>query len=132
MAQSDNYNVTKEDARPWRTDGDTRAAAKDAAAVAHAATLQTDTRATTTLTAIDVTPATKTLDISNGETQQLTVAQTPTDAGSSFTYASSDATKATVSANGLVTPVAAGTATITVTSVAKPSVTDTCAITVQA
>lgn len=132
MTQSANYDATKQDSRLWRTTGDAAAAAKDAAAVAHAADLQDATHASTTLTGISVTPATVTLDISNGETQQLTVTETPTGAHNGYTYSSSDATKATVSSTGLITPVAAGSATITVTAIADGSITDTCVVTVQA
>lgn len=52
-----------------------------------------------------------------GQTEQLTVAFTPTDAtNQNVVWSTSDATKATVSQTGLVTAVAAGSATITVTS----------------
>lgn len=81
---------------------------------------------------IDVTPATQTLDISNGDTVQLATAFTPPIArNQALTFVSSDPTKATVDANGKVRPVAAGSATITVTSV-DTGVTDTCVVTVQA
>jgi uncharacterized protein YjdB len=132
MTQSANYDATKQDSRVWRTTGDAAAAAKDAAAVAHAAALQTSTQDTLTLESISVTPATVTLDISNGETQQLTTVQTPSSAHAGLTYVSSDATKATVSNTGLITPVAAGSATITVKATADNSITDTCVVTVQA
>lgn len=79
------------------------------------------------LVSIDVTPAT--VSIAVGATQQLTVAKTPSGAAGTAAYASSDATKATVSASGLVTGVAAGSATITVTVGSK---TDTSVITVTA
>lgn len=79
---------------------------------------------------IEVTPASKTIDLSEGETVQLVVAFTPANASSKdVTYVSSDPTKATVSATGLVTPVATGTTTITVTT--RNGKTDTSAITVQ-
>lgn len=63
----------------------------------------------------------------------LTLKATTTPAGESVTWVSSDATKASVSAAGLVTGVAAGSATITASFV-KNDVTysDTCAITVPA
>lgn len=62
-----------------------------------------------------------TIDISNVETSQLSesaIVDAFGDAVSSetFTYASSDITKATVSGTGLVTPVAAGAVTIHVTA----------------
>lgn len=76
---------------------------------------------------IDVTPATSSRTV--GQTQQLTVARTPLNASGAVTYASSDATKATVSATGLITAVAVGSATITATLGGK---TDTCVVTVTA
>lgn len=82
---------------------------------------------TTPATAIDVTPATVSRTV--GQTQQLTVARTPLNASGTVTYASSDATKATVSATGLITAVAVGSATITATLGGK---TDTCVVTVTA
>lgn len=93
-------------------------------------------RTWTRAASISSLPATVTLDISNGETQQITTTATYEDAetadvsaDSRTTYATSDATKATVSASGLITPVAAGAATITVTHQGR---TDTIAVTVQA
>jgi Bacterial surface proteins containing Ig-like domains len=76
---------------------------------------------------IDVTPATATIAVAG--TRQLAVAFTPSNASSNaVTYVSSDVTKATVSASGLVTGVASGSATITITS--SNGKTDTVAITV--
>lgn len=63
-------------------------------------------------TSIAVTPATKTLAVA--ATQQLTVTVSPVGADDDVIYSSSDVSKATVSATGLVTGVATGTATITV------------------
>lgn len=76
-----------------------------------------------------------TLDISDMETGQITNTNTldyngDAVSGETFTYASSDETKATVSASGVVTPVGAGSVTITVT--ASSGATDTVAVTVQA
>ena len=94
--------------------------------------LRTWTRAAS----ISALPATTTLDISDEDTEQIEVTATYEDgetadvtADSRTTYATSDATKATVSASGLITPVAAGSATITVTHQGR---TDTIAVTVQA
>jgi uncharacterized protein YjdB len=81
---------------------------------------------------LSITPATVTLSLAGTNTQQLTVAVTPTGADSDVIYTSSDATKATVSSSGLVTGVAAGSATITAKSVADNSLTDTCVVTVTA
>jgi uncharacterized protein YjdB len=77
---------------------------------------------------IAVAPATVSIAVAG--TQQLTVTPTPGDASSAVTYTSSDPTKATVSSSGLVTGVAAGTSTITITSVLDGGVTDTVAVTV--
>lgn len=83
-------------------------------------------------TAIDVQPSAYTCDLSDGETVQLQVNFTPFDANDeAVTFVSSDPTKATVNATGLVTPVAAGATTITVTNT-QSGKTDTVAITVQA
>jgi uncharacterized protein YjdB len=80
------------------------------------------------LTGIDATPATTSKVV--GQTQQITVAPIPsTSALPAVTYSSSDVTKATVSAAGLITAVAAGTATITVTG---KGFTDTVVVTVTA
>ncbi|MHA0288269.1 Ig-like domain-containing protein [Mycobacterium sp. C3-094] len=80
------------------------------------------------VTSISVTPAVLTLDLSNGETEQLTVVDDlGNDRTGSATFSSSDPTKATVGLHGLVTPVAAGPTTITATYSGK---TDTTAVTV--
>src|ERR1019366_4674280 len=70
---------------------------------------------------LTVTPTTASLAI--GATQQLTAttldANGNTLSGRAVTWGTSDATKATVSASGLVTAIAPGTATITATSETK-------------
>lgn len=87
---------------------------------------------TLNVTAISVIPATVELDLSEVETQQLTTVFTPANPDDTgLTYVSSDPTKATVSTTGLITPIAVGTATITVTS-NDGSFTDTCVVTVVA
>ncbi|QGF21971.1 Ig domain-containing protein [Erwinia phage Midgardsormr38] len=74
-----------------------------------------DTDDTVPATGVTVTPATTSLAV--GATRQLTGTVLPADAtDKSGTWTTSDATKATVSSTGLVTGVAAGTATITFTS----------------
>ena len=91
---------------------------------------------------IDVLPATASLDLSNGQTQQLattaTWAATPAGAAvvtgvvtgdSRVTYVSSNPVVCSVSATGLVTPLSVGTSTITVTFNGR---TDTVGITVVA
>lgn len=64
-------------------------------------------------------------------TKQLTATITPADSAvKTVTWTTSDATKATVSAGGLVTGVAAGSATITAKPTTDAGVSDTIAITV--
>lgn len=75
---------------------------------------------------------TGTVNLVVGATSQLTAVPTPTNANGKVTWASSDPTKATVSATGLVTGVAAGNATITATSATDDTVTATRAVTVTA
>lgn len=86
-------------------------------------------------TDIDVSSVTLNKDTTSivvGATEQLTATIAPADATlKDVTWSTSDATKATVSAAGLVTGIAAGSATITVTSVDETK-TDTCAVTVTA
>ncbi|QWY83486.1 putative structural Ig-like protein [Rhizobium phage RHph_X2_28B] len=82
------------------------------------------------LTGISVAPATA--NLANSGTQQLTVTFTPADAANrDVIYTTSDATKATVSASGLITASATndGEVTITATSV-DGGFTDTCVVTV--
>lgn len=82
----------------------------------------------TAATSVELTPAT--LSIAALATSQLTATVLPSNASNkAVTYVSSDPTKATVSAGGLVTGVAAGSTTITVTST-DGSFTDTCVVTV--
>ena len=79
---------------------------------------------------VNLTPAT--LTIAALATSQLTKQVLPSDATvQTVTYVSSDPTKATVSVGGLVTGVAAGTTTITVTT-SSGAKTDTCVVTVTA
>lgn len=74
-----------------------------------------DTDETVPAIGVTVTPATASLAV--GATRQLTGSVQPTDATDrTGTWTTSDATKATVSNTGLVTAVAAGSATITFTS----------------
>lgn len=81
--------------------------------VGDASTIQViDTDETVPATGVTVTPATTSLVV--GATRQLTGTVLPADAtDKSGTWTTSDATKATVNSTGLVTGVAAGTATIT-------------------
>lgn len=79
-----------------------------------------------------VTVAPKTSTVKMGATRNLTATVAPANAtNKAVTFASSDPLIATVSASGVVTPVAPGSATITVTTV-DGSFKDTCALTVTA
>lgn len=135
MANSRYYTATKEDARSWRSDHDVRASALDEAAVDHADAIQTATRDSNPITSIVVSPSTATIDLSEEETVQLSVQpkvdSEDYDDGVQVTWASSDEAKATVDETGLVTPVAAGSATITATCVHDTNIDDTATITVQ-
>lgn len=84
--------------------------------VGDASTIQVlDTEETVRATGVTVTPATASIAV--GATRQLTGAVQPSDATDrTGAWTTSDATKATVSSTGLVTGVAAGSATITFTS----------------
>jgi hypothetical protein len=73
-------------------------------------------------------PASDTIAV--GEQLQLTTTAAPSTAVQTFVYTSSDPTKATVNAQGVVTGVAAGSTTITVRAVNDYTKTDTVAITV--
>ena len=78
------------------------------------------------VTGVTVLPTTASIAV--GATQQLTPTVAPANASiKSVTYASSNTNKATVSASGLITGVALGTATITVTTV-DGAKTATCAV----
>lgn len=84
------------------------------------------------VTGVNLTPATATLSLTGTTTEQLTATVAPVNATNpSVTYVSSAPSIATVSSTGLVTAVAVGSATITVTTV-DGSFTDTTVITVTA
>ena len=70
------------------------------------------------------------LEMSKGNTRQLTVTATPTDADSRVTWSTSDSSIATVTQAGMVSAVTAGTATITATSVDNPAITASITVTV--
>lgn len=87
---------------------------------------------TPTVAVTGVTIAPKTASVKVGETQQLTPNVAPENAtNKEVTYSSSDDTKASVSASGLVTGVAEGEATITVRT-SDGAKTDSSVITVTA
>lgn len=68
----------------------------------------------TELTALSLSPTSKTIKV--GETLNLEVTKTPEAATNTLTWASSNTNVATVDANGKVTAIAKGTATITASS----------------
>lgn len=80
------------------------------------------------LTAIELTASL--LDVVVGKTLDLTVTPTPSAWVGTYSFVSSDETKATVSNLGVVTGVALGSITITATSVETPAVSDTIALSV--
>lgn len=83
----------------------------------------TDTTAVTVLpvvTGISVSPTAVTIE--EGDTQALTAAVQPSGAFAELTYTSANPSTATVNGSGLITGVAAGSTTVTVTSVKRPSV----------
>ena len=100
------------------------------------ATSETSNSATTSqgqgdiaVTALTISKAT--LSLEAGKSEQLSVTPTPTNAtNTKVTWATSDATIATVSSLGKVTAVKVGTATITATSQSNPQVKATCVVTV--
>lgn len=84
-----------------------------------------------TITSLTAEPATKTIRVGQQIYPTITIAGTGAyDKG--WTAASSDTTKATVSPDGIITGVAAGSATITYTSIGNSSKTDTIVVTVTA
>jgi len=89
-----------------------------------------------TVTSLAVTPATASVDVSDATTAQLTAVATMSDMSTrdvttwdNTVWSTSAPAIATVSVDGLVSPVAAGSATITATYGAQS---DTCAVTVTA
>jgi len=83
------------------------------------------------VSSITVAPSSKTLAV--GGSQQLTATASPDNAlDKTVTWSTSNGSVATVSSTGLVTAVAAGTATITATANDGSGKTGTCSITVEA
>ncbi|MBO9552226.1 phage tail tube protein [Pseudomonas sp.] len=82
------------------------------------------------IAAVTVTPAT--LSLAVGESADLEAVVTPIGASQLVNWVSSDQVVASVSATGLVSAMTDGIATITATSVADGTKTDTCAVTVTA
>lgn len=81
-----------------------------------------------TIAAVAVTPATASVAV--GKTKDLESVVTPVGASQLVVWSSSDHTKASVSATGLVTGIAVGIATITATSAADGTKIDTAEITI--
>ena len=79
-------------------------------------------------TGVSTTPATS--SGAAASTVQLTATVSPAQANQGVIWTTSDATKATVDEDGLVTRVATGTATITATTASSPEFTDTTTITI--
>lgn len=131
MAKSRFYDATEDDSRAWVGTELARTQAIDEAGQATADALQTATRAASPVTVISI-QATMNLDLSDVETESVVITTTPANKGVLCTYVSSDPTKATVSSEGLVTPVATGETTITATAVHDGALTDTCVVTVVA
>ncbi|MFJ2446822.1 phage tail tube protein [Pseudomonas sp. NPDC087626] len=80
------------------------------------------------IAAVAVTPDTLALDV--GDTADLEALVTPAGASQGVIWASSSPAIASVSETGMVTGLAAGSATITAASVADGTKTDTCTVTV--
>lgn len=80
------------------------------------------------LSALAINPASVTMNV--GQTRNLTVSATPSNASKSVIWTTSDSSVATVS-NGAVTAKGEGTATITATSTEKPTIKATARITVK-
>ncbi|MNU38980.1 Phage major tail protein 2 [compost metagenome] len=80
------------------------------------------------ITSVNVTPATATVAIGNVTNLDHNIV--PAAANQAVTWSSATPATATVNSSGRVTGVAAGTVTITATSVTDPSKTDTCVVTV--
>lgn len=90
-----------------------------------------DSDTTVNVSGITVAPTTMTLT-AGGSAGTIIAAITPADASNkNVNWSSSDTNVATV-ANGVVTPIAAGTATITATAAADQTKTATCTVTVNA
>ncbi|GIN74026.1 hypothetical protein J14TS2_45010 [Bacillus sp. J14TS2] len=81
-------------------------------------------------TAVEVSPKTNNLEVA--ATRNLTATVTPSTAIQTVKWSSSDAKIATVDANGKVTAIAAGTATITAESTEKNTIKGTATVTVTA
>ena len=112
--------------------GNARITATAEAANSGTVTAYVDITVTTiAVTGVTVSPTSKELTV--GGTQQLTATISPSNAtNKNVTWESDTTSVATVSSAGLVTAVAAGTATITVTSSADNTKKATCTITVTA
>lgn len=83
-------------------------------------------------TASGVSLAPSSLSLSVGDSIKLNPSVLPAGAEKAYTWESSDPTFATVSANGTVTAIADGVATITVKHATQTALTDTCTVTVTA
>ena len=121
MAHSTFYTATQGNRAPYQATGDAQVTADDTASQAVADALVVSTAARARYNGVIVTPATATKAAL--ATQQFTAVVEPGVLGLGVTWSSSDATKATVDANGLATAVATGAARIIATSVENGLVT---------
>lgn len=109
---------------------DTRYGLADVSGFFNAVQTPDTIQASGTIAATGVALAPSVLSMTAGDTSQLVPVVLPTNAtNKAVTYSTSDDTVATVSEAGLVTALAAGTATITVTT-EDGGFTDTCSVTV--
>ena len=105
-----------------------KATAKDGSSVFGSCAISVEA---TKVTSISVLPATATLYV-GGETKTLTASVLPNEAtDKTYTWSSTDETVATVSAEGVVSPVKAGTCTIKATANDGSNVAGECAVTVE-
>jgi len=117
------------------SNGKVTAVGKGTATITATSTENANVKATATVTVSTIAPTSITLSNSNvalsvGDTEQITVKVSPTNAVSTVTWSTSDSSVATVS-NGKVTAVGKGTATITATSTENANIKDTATVTVK-
>ncbi|MBQ2711481.1 MAG: endonuclease [Clostridia bacterium] len=117
------------------SNGKVTAVGKGTATITATSTENANVKATATVTVSTIAPTSITLSNSNvalsvGDTEQITVKVSPTNAVSTVTWSTSDSSVATVS-NGKVTAVGKGTATITATSTENANIKATATVTVK-
>ncbi|MBQ7914417.1 MAG: endonuclease [Clostridia bacterium] len=117
------------------SNGKVTAVGKGTATITATSTENANVKATATVTVSTIAPTSITLSNSNvalsvGDTEQITVKVSPTNAVSTVTWSTSDSSVATVS-NGKITAVGKGTATITATSTENANIKATATVTVK-